>query len=295
MSPTYQTRGRGEPLLVLSGYGVRASVLRPVVAQLAERFTCLTFDYPVTGGGYPFSPLTVPAMAAAATAVLDRAGYASAHVLGISMGGMVAQELAIRFPHRVRGLVLAATTPGGPCAVVPAPGTLLAGFAEMRSALGGDAAGVGGRALLAQTVAASLHDTSRRLSRIRAATLIVHGDRDVLVPLANAHLLHRGIPGSTLEVVSGVGHGYFFSNSVTAAARISRFIEKTDPRPGPPPGVVLRVAERADRALAPQVGYLRGTYTNTVRAAAWLSRGPARGAPCAPPPARDRTRSAAAR
>lgn len=122
MSPAYDERGRGEPLLVLSGYGVRSAALLPVVNPLAEHFRCLTFDYPLRGGRLPWSPLTVPAMAAAAVAVLDHAGHTSAHVLGISLGGMVAQELAIRFPERVRGLVLATTTPGGPHARVPTRG-----------------------------------------------------------------------------------------------------------------------------------------------------------------------------
>lgn len=288
MKPQHQVQGRGEPLLVLSGYGVRARVLRPVVAPLSDHFSCLTFDYPVRGGPLPLWPLTVPAMAAAAVAVLDRAGHGSAHVLGISLGGMVAQELAIRFPDRVRGLVLAATTPGGPHAAVPGLWTLLAGFADLRGAFGGDPAGVGGSALLAQTIAASLHDTSRRLSRIRAATLVVHGERDVLVPVANAHLLHRGIPGSRIDVVAGAGHGYFFTDPEPAAARVSGFLTGRDLQPAPPRPALARLAEQVERALAPQLGYVRASYGNSRRVVAMLTR-PAAGATTPTPAGRIRS------
>jgi 3-oxoadipate enol-lactonase len=295
VSLRHETHGRGQPLLVLSGYGVRSSALRPVVAPLSEHFTCLTFDYPVTGGRLPFSPLTIPAMAAAAVAVLDRAGHPCADVLGISLGGMVAQEMAIRFPDRVRGLVLAATTPGGPRADVPAPWTLLAGFASMQDAFTDPQVGVGAYAMLAQTLAASVHDTSRRLSRIRADTLIVHGDRDVLVPVANAHLLHRGIPGSTLDVVPGAGHEYFFAEADAAAARVLGFLEERDPRPAARVSGLRRATERVDRALAPQVACLRAGYGNAVRAVEWLSRGPTARGPSAPRAATGRTTSAADR
>lgn len=300
MTVRYQMHGQGEPLLVLSGYGVRSSVLAPVVAPLAEHFTCLTFDYPVSGGPLPFTPLSVPAMAASAVAVLDRAGHASAHVLGISLGGMVAQEMAIRFPDRVRGLVLAATTPGGPRSAVPDPWTLLAGFAGLRGTFPAGPVGVGRQALLVQTLAASLHDTSRRLRRIQARTLVVHGERDVLVPSVNADLLHRGIRGSTLHLLRDAGHAYFFENSEEAAGIVVRWIREARPQPGRASGPLPRVVERVDRAFAPQFSSLRLMCDHGFRTATWLagagvSRDPSRAAPAMPRAGTARTTSAAAR
>lgn len=227
MSRAYEVRGQGEPLLVLNGYGIRSSALQPVVAPLAEHFECLTFDYPLTGGRLPPTPLTVPAMAAAAVVVLDRAGHASAHVLGISLGGMVAQEMAIRFPDRVRRLVLASTTAGGPRVALPDPRAFLAGIVAVRRSFGD--ASLGGRALAAQGLAAALHDTSRRLRLVQAPTLVVHGERDLLVPVANARLLHEGIRGSVLEVVPGAGHLYFLEEPVAAATRVVRWLRRTAP------------------------------------------------------------------
>lgn len=274
MSSGHEVRGRGEPLLVLNGYGVRSSALEPVVAPLAEHFECLTFDYPLAGGPLPLTPLpltplTVPAMAAAAVAVLDRAGHRSAHVLGISLGGMVAQEMAIRFPDRVRGLVLAATTAGGPRAVLPDPRAFLAGLVAVRRSFAD--ASLGGRALAAQGLAATLHDTSRRLRLVRAPTLVVHGEQDLLVPVANARLLHEGIRGSVLEVVPGAGHLYFLEEADDAAARVVGWLRRTQPAAVAAPGAARRSVERVSRTLAVPVGCARAGYGQAVRTASWLA------------------------
>src|SRR4051794_41791091 len=113
--------GSGPPLLFITGFAITSKVFRPVLELYASRFECILYEH---RGGLVTS---MPELAADAARALRSVGHSSAHVYGISMGGMVAQELALRFPERVRGLVLAGTTPGGPRAVPAAPAGVLRG------------------------------------------------------------------------------------------------------------------------------------------------------------------------
>ena len=133
----YTSRGTGEPLLVLSGYAAPARAMDLILQPLVERYTCVTFDYPGSGEARtPILPLTIADLAATAITVLDDLGLDSAHVYGISMGGLVAQEMAIRFPERVRGLILGATTAGGTSAYRRDPRTLVRDLSALQSQFG---------------------------------------------------------------------------------------------------------------------------------------------------------------
>jgi 3-oxoadipate enol-lactonase len=171
----------------------------------------------------------MPELAADARRLLDALGVDSAHVYGISMGGMIAQELAIRFPERVRGPILGGTWPGGPRAIRPAlrelagVGALAARHARTRrpylapalfsadfrpSPPRTDARAARAlwtpprppQGLLAQFWATVYHDTSSRLGLIRAPTLVMHGERDAIAPPANAWLLAERIPDAELAI-----------------------------------------------------------------------------------------------
>ena len=194
----YERHGSGEPLLLLTGFAISPAVFRPVLELYASRFECILYAH---RGGLVTS---MPELAADAATLLRRLRLDAAHVYGISMGGMVAQELALRFPERVRGLVLAATTPGGPRALRPAAGELARGrwlfspefrrehpervrellrYFELRPS-----------ALWAHWWATVYHDTVSRLGAIQAPTLVMHGGADALSPVGNARLLAAGSP-----------------------------------------------------------------------------------------------------
>jgi pimeloyl-ACP methyl ester carboxylesterase len=192
--------------LLLSGFGATSRILDPIVNMLAIEFTCITFDYRGIGRSARRRCLaTTGDLAAEAAAVLDHLRVDRAHVYGISLGGMVAQEFAIRYPHRVEGLVLAATTPGGWRAVPATPAGLRASSPPLRETPMSWLGHSGWGSLLLGW-AASTHDGGVRLRRIEVPTLILHGGRDVMVPKRNAELLAARIPSAQLRILPGLGH-----------------------------------------------------------------------------------------
>ncbi|MEA2453882.1 MAG: hypothetical protein QOI45_144 [Thermoleophilaceae bacterium] len=235
----WESTGAGAPVLLVMGLGMNATGWWRTVPALAERFRVLAFDNRGVGrSDRPPGPYSVAQMADDAAAVLDAAGEASAHVYGISLGGMIAQEIALRHPDRVRGLVLGCTTPGGPNAA-PASATTLA-FFERRGRMPAEEAvwasvpynyGPATRAehgdriaqdiaqrlrfpieqepYRAQLAAALNHDTYGRLGSIAAPTLVIHGAEDVMVLPANGRVLAERIPDARLVEGPGAGHLYF--------------------------------------------------------------------------------------
>lgn len=259
--PAHAVTGTGEPLLLLSPYAVPASTLDRVKAPFLEHFTCITFDYPGSGvARSPLLPITIPGLAASAISVLDHLGYPSAHVYGMSMGGLVAQEMAIRFPERVRGLVLSATTPGGHRATRPDLWTLMAAMSSMKSRVDVPS---NPRILgsLYQGYAAMLHDTSTRLDRIQARTLIIHGQQDRLVPVPNAHLLHAGVHGSSIRILPSGSHFYAFDDPDGSAAVVLNWLKELVPSPaGESSGVRRNLASCRAAVVLPVAG-ARATCT----------------------------------
>lgn len=257
----YESTGAGAPVLLVMGLGMNATGWWRTVPVLAERLRVLAFDNRGMGrSGATPGPYSTAQLADDAVAVLEAAGEPSAHVYGISLGGMIAQELALRHPDRVRSLVLGATTPGGALGV-PADAATLA-FFERRAAMPPEEAvwasvpynyGPGGRerhagrigediverlrfpfaadAYRAQLAAAMGHDVADRLGAIGAPTLVVHGDADRMVPTANGRRLAEEIPGARLIELPGAGHLYF-TDAPQADRDVLAFL--TEPsNPGP--------------------------------------------------------------
>ena len=232
----WERHGAGEPLLLVHGLGYARWGWEPVLPGLAERFDVLLFDNRGIGeSDAPAGPYTVAELAGDAVAVLDEAGVERAHVVGTSLGGMVAQELALAHPGRVDRLVLACTTPGGPQAF-PLPERTLALMAEaatlepavalrrfVENALAPPtpverpelvdrimehrlATAQGQAAWAAQAAAGVGFDRYDRMGEIAAATLVLTGTEDGVVDPRNAGLLAEHVPDARLERFEGTGH-----------------------------------------------------------------------------------------
>lgn len=236
----YEVLGSGPPLILVHGLGYARWGWEPVAEALADDFTVVLFDNRGIGASdVPPGPYTARAMAEDAVAVFDAAGIERAHLVATSLGGMVAQEVAIGWPERVDRLVLACTTPGGPKAHPLPAGTLrlmaeapslppavaLQRFVENALA----ATTVATRPDLveriyrrrlefppdpagwqAQAAAGTTHDAFDRLGVIRAPTLILHGTEDGVVDPRNAQLLADAIPDSRVVMFPGTGHLFFW-------------------------------------------------------------------------------------
>ncbi|HVS99100.1 MAG TPA: alpha/beta hydrolase [Solirubrobacterales bacterium] len=247
----WERSGSGEPLLLIQGMsGTHLTWGEPFLSRLEADFDCVVFDNRGIGNSAEVADaFTIAELAADALAVMDAAGLETAHVLGISMGGMTAQELALAAPERLRTLTLGCTYPGGPGSSLIAPedaGPLLEAFGsgdpdrafaaayEVNLSPGfraeeshyADFTAMAG-ALPARQATVQLqiqaiggHDTQARLARIDAPTLVIHGTEDKMIPVANGELIASLIDGAKLEILDGVGHMFWWEQPERSAELI---------------------------------------------------------------------------
>jgi pimeloyl-ACP methyl ester carboxylesterase len=236
----YEVHGEGDPLLLHPGFGCTVEIYWRNTGTLAEHFKVIVFDPRGAGRSDTCPPdLTMQDLANDAVALLDEIGEPSAHVVGTSFGGMVAQHVAIEHPGRVRRLVLACTTPGGEAHVMPPPANMARFMAAseitdpieaMRSTYFinySDAFAAEWDAVLVeraiknqglrstpegragQVHAVQNHDTTARLDEITHPTLVAHGPDDGTVPVANGEFLAAHIPGAMFRLYPGGRHLFF--------------------------------------------------------------------------------------
>ncbi len=234
----WESTGSGPPVLLIHGLGLSGGAWWRTVDALSPELRVVTFDHRGVGRSNSQQPAyTTEAMADDAVAVLDELGLASVHVYGFSLGGMVAQQLALRHPRRVRSLVLGATHAGGRRAVRPDDEVVAfvqgrtrmrteeAAWAsvpfnygprcraEHRDRIADDIARrlehtFSPQAYRAHLFAATLHNCYGRLDRIRVPTLVVHGAHDRMIPVANAQLMAERLPDCRMIVLEESGHLY---------------------------------------------------------------------------------------
>lgn len=245
-----QRSGSGsEPLLLIQGMsGTHLAWGEPFLEGLAEDFDVVAYDHRGVGRSDPVSePFTIQELAADAVGLLDALGWETAHVVGISMGGMVAQELALAHPERIRTLTLGCTYCGGEGSELAPPETLAklaAGFqsgdrevairtgfeVNVSPAFAARPGAYEAFRAMAKALPAPLpvimlqmqaiggHDTSARLPRLEGVpTLVVHGDADRMLPVGNGRMIAGLIPGSALVVRSGVGHMFWWEEPTNSA------------------------------------------------------------------------------
>jgi 3-oxoadipate enol-lactonase len=240
----YEIRGNGEPVALIMGFSGSGRGWGEAFLKLMEaRFRIFVIDNRGTGESDRLqTEFTLGDLAADIAAVLDHAKTPRAHIFGISMGGMIAQEFVLAYPERTRGLVLGCTNCGTSHSVAADPAAIANlipahGMDPIEAARRAFSVACGkaflnseaGQAILNQAIAEMGNypitpldtlmrqgqaiggfDSFARLGQIKSPTLIIHGDDDSIVPYPNAEVLHGAIAGSKKHTLKAAGHMFFW-------------------------------------------------------------------------------------
>lgn len=252
----WESFGTGPAVLLIAGQGMTVAAWWSTIPILERSFRVIAYDHRDTGRSSRSSfPYSVVQLAQDAAAVLDAAEEDHAHVYGVSLGSLVAQELALRRPDRVRRLVLGASSAGGFAAYKPSVSSFAQTFLVRAGAMGAEeaqwaavpytyakrtrrsrpdriAADIEHRlssppealAYLHQAAAVAAHDAYERLNTLVAPTLVVHGEEDIFIPPANGVVLAERIPGAQLRLWPDAAHMYMIDQPA-ADEDIAAFLE----------------------------------------------------------------------
>lgn len=252
----YELRGgSGAPIVMIHGAQGDQTMFAGMAAAFANRFRVLTFDQRGSGlSDKPDLEYSIAMLADDTAALMDHVGFSAAHVIGVSMGGTIAQELMLRHPHKVLSVVLGCTTPGGPNSVRLSGGALAEAYstrpmsAEERGKALAEAAFTKGylerhpeivkgmiearrnrpldeSALGRRMNAIRDFDAYDRLARIKCPTLVITGKNDALVPWENSRILAERIAGAKLVVLEPAGHCFWLEQPEQSAEAIGTFID----------------------------------------------------------------------
>jgi len=251
----WEAHGQGEPVLLIMGLGATMALWHRVTPILSDKYRTILLDNRGAGrSDAPPGPYSITQMADDALAVLDAAGAPKAHVFGASMGGMIAQELALNHPERVRSLILGCTAVGGNAAVLAdrEVGVALASRVTLpphqaarvmvpytydastprerveedvaireRTAISNDAFNAQYQAIR------SWPGTLDRLGALAMPVLVIHGETDRLVPPENGRILARAIPHSKLVMIPHASHIFFTDQPEAPQAAILSFLSSS--------------------------------------------------------------------
>jgi pimeloyl-ACP methyl ester carboxylesterase len=249
----WDAAGQGTPVLLIMGHRYSSAMWYPVRDVLAARHRVIWFDNRGTGGSDPGAPCSMGDLARDALAVMDAAGVDAAHVYGVSMGGVIAQEVAMQQPGRVKSLILGCTgmlTPEKPRTnafirmlyYLPAPILKLLmrrgdhGYgsaapadrvAEDEAMLADDPFSV--RGVAGQAAAIAGHTvTAEQVCALTMPALVLHGDEDRTVPFSYGVELAETLPKAELVKLQGAGHNLFVARGVEANAAVLDFLGRVD-------------------------------------------------------------------
>ena len=260
----YEIHGQGEALVLIMGYTASTAWWFRQVPVFSQQYRVVTFDSRGSGqSDKPDAPYSMEMMAGDLAGLLEAIGINKAHIFGVSMGGMIAQHFALRYPERVSSLILGCTTCGGPYSIIPDAEamTVLADFEHMRKLTPAERIMemtpflvsqefVDKNLVLLQEAMVKMmehiaplhgamrqahaiweHDTYERLPEIRVPTLVIAGDADRLIPVENSRILASRIPRAELVIMKNMGHGFIIEAADEANRTVLDFLRRHR-RPG---------------------------------------------------------------
>jgi pimeloyl-ACP methyl ester carboxylesterase len=230
----YELHGQGEPLVFIVGFGANISASFLDIPAFSDKYKIIVFDNRGAGrSDAPAIPYTMEMMADDLAGLLDTIDIYSAHIMGISMGGMISQEFALRHPESVKSLILACTYCGGPGSSIITSSEMIQRMADLPPKEGlmeimrlcitqkyiDENPGlleqiveqmmkhpISPHGQMRQSEAVLGHNTYERLPKIKATTLVIHGDADRVIPVENANILASRIPGAEIVIFPNTGH-----------------------------------------------------------------------------------------
>jgi len=274
----YEIHGAGEDVVLISGFASSKDIWFRQIPDLSRRYRVIAFDNRGCGrSAKPHEPYSMKQYARDTAGLVDVLGVDAAHICGVSLGGMVAQEFTLQFPERVRSLVLACTSCGGRRSVLPdretmdllvnrdrrngltreewtrqtLPYSFTQGFIDSSPEIVERYVSMRVKhwppphSLARQVEALMTHDTSDRLPRIQAPTLVISGSADRQVPVANSKVLASDIPDARLVILEGMGHGFLVEAADEANRAILDFLARHS---GPSPRAGSRPVGRLEPA-----------------------------------------------
>lgn len=255
----YETHGSGEPLVLISGLGYDRWEWHKMVPGLAQRYTVIVFDNRGVGAtDKPAGPYTAQMLADDTAGLIQALGYQRAHVMGHSMGGYIAQALALSCPELIDKLILASTNFGGPHHIPVTPEAMAVltdvksdpetrfknglnvstapGYADKNAAMIDawlawrvqnpiEPAAYQAQLAIGLALFAESACFEGKLKQVTASTLILFGAHDKVVPPGNAELLAREISHSTIEILPDAGHFFPIETPDAANAAIIKFLK----------------------------------------------------------------------
>ncbi len=254
----YEIHGEGEPLLLIMGYGSNCGHWFVIRDRLVKEHRVIMFDNRGTGrSDKPDIPYTAEMMTGDIIGLLDCIGIGATNVFGVSMGGMIAQEFALRYPGRVKNLILGCTSCGGPNAIRSTPEAAAFLFDPERAKLtdeekaystipwlwNQDFIDENPEAVKRYVATTTEHPTPLyaymcqanflmtfnsydRLPEIKAPTLVICGDKDRLIPFENSQILASRIAGSELVILENAGHGFISDSAEESSKIILQFLKR---------------------------------------------------------------------
>lgn len=240
----YEVQGSGTPLLMIMGLSFSLRDWgEKFIELLAQHYQLILFDNRDAGlTSQSTHPYNIADMADDAAGLLDALKIPKAHVFGVSMGGAISQQFALKYPHKLDKLILGCTLAGGNCSQ----------FGDISGVMSGNLSGllftptfIQDRqqelteflaattplhsqcdALQRQMQAFATHDTCDILNGITASTLIITGDKDIAIPRSNSDLIAAKIPNAKLEIIADAAHGFSYSHPETTADLIHFFLQQ---------------------------------------------------------------------
>lgn len=256
----YEIHGNGEPLVLIPGLGYDGWMWHKMIMGLAEHFQVISFDNRGSGqSDKPAGPYSAQMLAADVIGMLDAFGITKAHIMGHSMGGFIAQAIAVDYPERVNKLILSATNFGGPhhipitaeamavlmdlsgdpidrlkrgIVISCAPGFVADNpefveyWVDYRVQHPIDPAGYQAQLAIGLSLISEAASFEHKLERVNAPALILFGKHDKVVPPGNAELLAGKLTNSKIEILDGAGHFFPFETPEEANAAVVRFLKE---------------------------------------------------------------------